>query len=176
MSAGESPHDLAVPMDVQLLSERGTMPTLGSDFAAGMDLYSAEAKTVPARGKALVDLQMSIAVPKGHYGRIAPRSGLASKHGIQTGAGVIDADYRGPVMVLLFNHSDADFEVLPKDRVAQLILERISIPRLRQVESLDATVRGAGGFGSTGGFGVQAKKHKRDEGSEENNAKKVLES
>ncbi|WVQ62066.1 hypothetical protein V866_006721 [Kwoniella sp. B9012] len=167
MSAGEPPHDLAVPLDVQLLSDRGTLPTLGSDFAAGLDLYSAESKIVPARGKALIDLQLSIAVPNGHYGRIAPRSGLASKHSIQTGAGVIDADYRGPVMVLLFNHSDTDFEVHPKDRIAQLILERISIPRLRQVESLDATVRGAGGFGSTGGFGVQAKKHKRDEGEEE---------
>ncbi|KAK6905833.1 dUTP pyrophosphatase [Kwoniella mangroviensis CBS 10435] len=167
MSAGEPPHDLAVPLDVQLLSDRGTLPTLGSDFAAGLDLYSAESKIVPARGKALIDLQLSIAVPNGHYGRIAPRSGLASKHSIQTGAGVIDADYRGPVMVLLFNHSDTDFEVHPKDRIAQLILERISIPRLRQVESLDATVRGAGGFGSTGGFGVQAKKHKRDEGGEE---------
>ncbi|WWD09534.1 hypothetical protein V865_007661 [Kwoniella europaea PYCC6329] len=172
MSAGEPPHDLAVPLDVQLLSDRGTLPTLGSDFAAGLDLYSAESKIVPARGKALIDLQLSIAVPNGHYGRIAPRSGLASKHSIQTGAGVIDADYRGPVMVLLFNHSDTDFEVHPKDRIAQLILERISIPRLRQVESLDATVRGAGGFGSTGGFGVQAKKHKRDEGEEETAEKK----
>ncbi|WWC86379.1 uncharacterized protein L201_001255 [Kwoniella dendrophila CBS 6074] len=167
MSAGEAPHDLAVPMDVQLLSDRGTLPTLGSDFAAGMDLYSAESKTVPARGKALIDLQLSIAVPKGHYGRIAPRSGLASKHSIQTGAGVIDADYRGPVMVLLFNHSDTDFEVHPKDRIAQLILERISIPRLRQVETLDTTVRGAGGFGSTGGFGAAAKKHKLEESNGE---------
>ncbi|WWC66503.1 uncharacterized protein I206_100405 [Kwoniella pini CBS 10737] len=167
MSAGAPPHDLAVQLDVQLLSERGTMPTLGSDFAAGMDLYSAEDKVVPARGKALIDLQISIAVPNGHYGRIAPRSGLASKHSIQTGAGVIDADYRGPVMVLLFNHSDVDFQVHSNDRIAQLILERISIPRLNQVESLDATVRGAGGFGSTGGFGNGAKKHKLDEESAE---------
>ncbi|WWC58475.1 uncharacterized protein I303_101018 [Kwoniella dejecticola CBS 10117] len=163
MSAGAPPQDLAVQLDVRLLSERGTLPTLGSDFAAGMDLYSAEEKVVPARGKALIDLQLSIAVPKGHYGRIAPRSGLASKHSIQTGAGVIDADYRGPVMVLLFNHSDSDFQVHPKDRIAQLILERISVPRLRQVESLDATVRGSDGFGSTGGFGQGAKKHKLDE-------------
>lgn len=118
--------DLAVDFPVKLLSPEATLPTLGSDFAAGLDLYSAEHKVVPARGKALVDLKLSVAVPKGHYGRIAPRSGLgmyslffgqkrelmveASKHSIQTGAGVIDADYRGPVMVLLFNHSDTDFE------------------------------------------------------------------
>jgi dUTP pyrophosphatase len=121
---------LAIDFPIKLLSDRATLPTLGSDFAAGLDLYAAEEKTIPARGKALVDLQLSVAVPKGHYGRIAPRSGLgelqvelgaskgesnadnniASKHSIQTGAGVIDADYRGPVMVLLFNHSDVDFQ------------------------------------------------------------------
>ena len=96
-------------------------------MAAGYDLYAAESKVVPARGKALVDLQLSIAVPEGTYGRVAPRSGLgeltamiyreisqahtlvASKHSIHTGAGVIDADYRGPVMVLLFNLGEEDF-------------------------------------------------------------------
>ncbi|AFR98367.1 dUTP pyrophosphatase [Cryptococcus neoformans C23] len=155
--------EFVAEMDVKLLSERATLPTHGSVFAAGMDLYAAEHKVIPARGRALVDLQLSIAVPQGHYGRIAPRSGLASKHGIQTGAGVIDSDYRGPVMVLLFNHSDVDFEVNPKDRIAQLILERITVPKLRQVESLEATVRGAGGFGSTGGFGPAAKKKKVEE-------------
>nr|XP_031860918.1 uncharacterized protein CI109_003645 [Kwoniella shandongensis]KAA5527990.1 hypothetical protein CI109_003645 [Kwoniella shandongensis] len=157
MSAGESPQDLAVEMDVQLLSDRATLPTLGSDFAAGMDLYSAEAKTIPARGKALVDLQLSIAVPKGHYGRIAPRSGLASKHGIQTGAGVIDADYRGPVMVLLFNHSDVDFE----GPYCAVNLGTDFNPEAQT--GRDDTVRGSGGFGSTGGFGAAAKKHKLDE-------------
>ncbi|ORY32242.1 dUTPase-like protein [Naematelia encephala] len=156
-------------MQVKLLSEIATIPTLGSEFAAGMDLYSAEHKVIPAGGRALVDLKISVAIPKGHYGRVAPRSGLATKHGIQTGAGVIDADYRGPVMVLLFNHSETDFQVNPKDRIAQLILERISVPRLRQVETLDETVRGEGGFGSTGGFGngheqALAKKQKLENG------------
>ena len=102
----------ALPVDlfVKLLSEDGKVPTQGSLSAAGLDLYAAVPKTIPARGKALVDLQLSVAIPVGHYGRIAPRSGLASKFGIETGAGVIDSDYRGPVMVLLFNHSDTDFE------------------------------------------------------------------
>jgi hypothetical protein len=73
-----TPHwqDFTVEFQVKLLSERGTVPSLGSEFAAGMDLYSAEHKVVPARGKALVDLQLSVAVPTGHYGRVAPRSGL----------------------------------------------------------------------------------------------------
>lgn len=83
-------------------------------------------------------------------GRIAPRSGLAAKNFIDTGAGVIDADYRGPVKVLLFNHSDADFAVAEGDRVAQLVLERIYTPEVEEVQELEESVRGAGGFGSTG--------------------------
>ncbi|KAJ7117306.1 amino acid permease [Mycena crocata] len=88
-------------------------------------LSSAEKKTVPAHGKALVDTQLSIAVPAGTYGRVAPRSGL----------GVIDADYRGVVFVLLFNYSDKDFEVEEGDRVAQLIIERILTPEILVVEA-----------------------------------------
>ena len=95
---------------IKKLSDKATIPTRGSPLSAGYDLYSAEDIPVPARGKALVDLQISIACPEGTYGRVAPRSGLASKHSIDTGAGVIDADYRGPVKVLLYNHSDTDFE------------------------------------------------------------------
>lgn len=88
-------------------------------------------------------------------GRIAPRSGLASKHHIDTGAGVIDADYRGEVKVLLFNHSVVGFGVGVGDRVAQLIVERIFTPDVVVVEGdLDASVRGGGGFGSTGLSGV----------------------
>jgi dUTP pyrophosphatase len=83
-------------------------------------------------------------------GRIAPRSGLASKNFIDTGAGVIDADYRGPVKVLLFNHADTDFAVKEGDRVAQLVIERIYTPEVVEVQELEASVRGAGGFGSTG--------------------------
>jgi dUTP pyrophosphatase len=83
-------------------------------------------------------------------GRIAPRSGLASKHFIDTGAGVIDADYRGQVKVLLFNHSDADFKIALHDRIAQLVLERIYTPEVVEVQELEESVRGEGGFGSTG--------------------------
>ncbi len=80
----------------------------------------------------------------------APRSGLAWKNFIDTGAGVIDSDYRGNVGVILFNHGGDDFQVKRGDRIAQLILERIFTPDVVEVEDLDATVRGAGGFGSTG--------------------------
>lgn len=111
---------------------------------------SAYAGVVPARGRALLKTDIAIAVPAGTYGRVAPRSGLALKAGIDTGAGVIDEDYRGNVGVILFNHSDADFAVAAGDRIAQLILEAIVTPGVDVVEELDDTARGAGGFGSTG--------------------------
>ena len=142
------------------------------------DLCSATETKVPARGKALVPTDLSIAIPEGTYARVgnfslscvlkvllsvfwsfsemgicdyvAPRSGLAWKHSIDVGAGVIDADYRGPVGVILFNHLDIDFEVKVGDRIAQLIIEKILTPDVIEVEDLDATVRGEGGFGSTG--------------------------
>jgi dUTP pyrophosphatase len=93
---------------------------------------------------------LAIAIPEGHYGRIAPRSGLAVKNFIDVGAGVIDMDYRGPVGVVLFNHSGDDFHIKQGDRIAQLIIEKISNPQIVEVDDLDATARGAGGFGSTG--------------------------
>jgi len=111
-------------------------------------------KVVPARGKALVDTQLSIAVPPGTYGRVAPRSGLASKFMIDTGAGVVDADYRGVIFVLLFNYSDKDFQVEEGDRIAQIIIERIYTPEVREVNDLEATARGTNGFGSTGGHSL----------------------
>ena len=83
-------------LQIKLLSPAGRAPTRGSEFAAGYDVYAARDTTVPARGKVLVDTDIAIAVPAGCYGRIAPRSGLASKNFIDTGAGVIDADVRVP--------------------------------------------------------------------------------
>lgn len=126
------------------------MPTRGSALAAGFDLYASRAATVPARGKAMVDTDVAIALPAGTYGRVAPRSGLAAKHSIHTGAGVIDADYRGPLKVILFNLGDAAFEVAQGDRIAQLILEEVRMAPALEVDDLDDTVRGEGGFGSTG--------------------------
>ena len=112
-------------LQVQLLSDQARAPTKGSAFAAGHDLYSARHVVIPARGRARVDTDISIAVPAGTYGRVAPRSGLAAKHGIDTMAGVIDADYRGQVGVILANLSETDFEVNVGDRIAQLIVEKV---------------------------------------------------
>lgn len=86
---------------------------------------------------------------------------MALKHSIDTGAGVIDYDYRGPVGVILFNHSDVDFAVARGDRVAQLILERICMSSVEEVDTLPDTVRGAGGFGSTGVSASDSQEEKR---------------
>lgn len=98
----------------------------------------------------MVKTDIQIEVPFGTYGRVAPRSGLAWKNFIDVGAGVIDQDYRGNVGVILFNHSDVDFDVKKGDRIAQLICESIVYPNVVQSESLTETTRGEGGFGSTG--------------------------
>ena len=127
------------------------LPVKGSAFAAGYDLHALEGAKIPARGKALIGTGLAFAIPDGNYGRIAPRSGLAAKHMIDVGAGVIDSDYRGEVKVLLFNLSDVDFEIKAEERVAQLIIEKYTPTMIQEVEGkLDETVRGEGGFGSTG--------------------------
>jgi dUTP pyrophosphatase len=135
---------------VKRLSDKAVLPTRGSEWSAGYDLSSAKALSIPPGGRAIVPTDLSIACPAGTYGRVAPRSGLTVKHGIHVGAGVIDADYRGPVGVVLFNLGDNEFHIQPGDRVAQLVLEQIMIVPVEEVEALEETVRGSGGFGSTG--------------------------
>lgn len=136
---------------VKKLSENAVLPVRGSALAAGFDLASAESVVVPARGKAIVKTDLAVATPLDCYARIAPRSGLAAKKFIDVGAGVVDADYRGNVGVILFNFGEQDFAVAPGDRVAQLILEKVHLNcEVAEVPELPDTERGAGGFGSTG--------------------------
>jgi len=137
-------------LKVKKLSEDAFVPTRGSSGAAGYDLYSSENSFVEPMNKKLIKTDISVAIPSGHYGRIAPRSGLAHKHFIDVGAGVIDEDYRGNVGVILFNHSRNKFIISKGERIAQLILEKISTPEIEEVEELPSTDRGSGGFGSTG--------------------------
>lgn len=134
-------------------SADAVLPKRGSLGAAGYDLASVENKVVPARGRAVISTGLRIQVPSDCYARIAPRSGLAVKKGIDVGAGVVDSDYAGVVGVVLFNLSDEDFEVSVGDRIAQLICERIYTPGWYEVSSLEdfeQTERGDRGFGSTG--------------------------
>lgn len=132
------------------LTKNAFAPTKGSEGAAGFDLRSAYDCVVPARNTFVVKTDIQIELPQGCYGRVAPRSGLAAKNSIDVGAGVIDIDYRGPVGVVLFNHSDVDFVIAKGDRIAQLVCERIFYPSIEEALSLSTTKRGDGGFGSTG--------------------------
>ena len=100
------------------LNSSAKLPVLGSINAAGYDLHALVETTIPRRGSDLVSTGLAFSIPIGNYGRIAPRSGLAVNHSIDVGAGVIDADYHREVKVLLFNHSDVDFEIKEGDRIA----------------------------------------------------------
>jgi dUTP pyrophosphatase len=120
--------------------------------AVGYDLYlydDGEGVIVPAHGSAMLRTGWQFAIPEGHYGRVAPKSGLSWKASLDVAAGVCDPDYRGEVMVILRNHSDVSKRFNNGDPIAQLILEKVSTPPLKMVESLDDTDRGHGGFGST---------------------------
>jgi len=143
-------NSMNAPLFVQYLSAAAKPPVRATGAAAGYDLSSCEHIVVPAHGRTLVSTGIAVSVPPGTYGRVAPRSGLAVRNGLDVGAGVIDEDYRGELKVLLFNHSDDDFTVRVGDRIAQLVLERIYTPDVVVVTGLPQTSRGSGAFGSTG--------------------------
>ena len=128
------------------------IPNKGSTGAAGFDLYALVDTVICSNGRNLVKTGISLQIPNDCYARVAPRSGLTYKHGIDVGAGVIDSDYRSEIGVILFNHSNEDFVVNKGDRIAQLIFEKIYICSPEEVEysELTNTSRGSGGFGSTG--------------------------
>ena len=151
-------------LPVQLLNEHATVPTYGSASAAGMDLYAnfhgdaqlrkpspeGHAKMIAPGERYLIKTGISVAIPEGYYGRVAPRSGLAYKNGFDVLAGVVDSDYRGDVGVILINLGDKAVPVSHGDRIAQFVIEKIGRFEPEVVDSLDDTVRSAGGFGSTG--------------------------
>lgn len=134
---------------VKVVSPGATLPKRQTAGSAGYDLATNETFELAPGERRVVKTGLSIAVPDGTYGRIAPRSGLAARYGIQTLAGVVDADYRGELGVVLINHGTEPFHATKGDRIAQLVIERISTPFVTLVEDLDDTRRGAGGFGST---------------------------
>lgn len=141
---------------VWLTDERAKRPTRMTEDSTGYDLFAMGNNVVPKRGIAMVDTGVRIRMPRGVYGRIAPRSGMAAYHGIDVGGGVIDQDYCGPLMVILFNHSEVDYNIYPGNRVAQLILEKYKKLELRVMEKEEESdeeyvfARGQSGLGSTG--------------------------
>lgn len=118
------------------LSDNATYPTKHTPLSAGFDLSSAHDVDIPAFGKGIVWTDIQIQLPQGTYGRIAPRSGISSRHFISVGAGVIDNDFRGNVGVLLFNHGHTEYRVKKGDRVAQLICEKIAYPEIMECPDL----------------------------------------
>lgn len=135
---------------VKKLYKDAIVPKRQTEGSAGYDICSYNDYIIPSNTKQLIDTGISFTVPEGTYGQIAPRSGLSCK-GTHIGAGVIDRDYTGHVKVLLFNlNNDDDIIINKGDRVAQLLLKRISVCEVEEVDELSSTDRGSGGFGSTG--------------------------
>jgi dUTP pyrophosphatase len=136
---------------VKKLTDNAVIPTQGTLFAAGYDLYAAEDVTVVSGTRKLIKTNVSMEITPGYYGRIAPRSGLAYKNGIDVLAGVIDSDYRGDIGVILYNtDKNLDFVVKKGDRIAQIIFEACYSANLEEAIVLDNTLRQNGGYGSTG--------------------------
>ena len=138
------------PLQVRVLSANAQLPRRATSGSAGYDLYSAVADTVKPGEKKFVPTGIALEIPPGHVGKIAARSGLMAKHAVNAFPGTIDADYRGEIGVGLINHGAEPFKVEIGDRIAQILLERVSTPPVVVMASLSATARGEGGYGSTG--------------------------
>ena len=142
-------------LPVKKLHPKAILPTYGSAGAAGADLYAlpeGDPITVNPGETVMIHTGLSMAIPEGYVGLNFARSGLASKQGLAPAnkVGVIDSDYRGELMVALHNHGCTPRTVLPGDRVAQFLIMPVIMAQFTEVDCLDETERGAGGFGSTG--------------------------
>jgi len=146
----------AVPVQVKRLAHGADLPLPAYEtaHAAGLDLSAAIAEPVilPPGGRALVPTGLAIALPEDHEAQVRPRSGLAAKHGVTVlnSPGTIDADYRGEIKVILINHGPEPFTVTHGMRIAQMVIAPVSRAAWVECDELSETVRGAGGFGSTG--------------------------
>lgn len=138
---------------VERIAPDAILPVKESDATAGYDLFSLLTYTIPAWGQAEVKTGIKVSLPKGFYGRVASRSGNAIRHRLEVGAGVIDNDYQGEIIVVVHNFSDADFNITQGFKIAQLILEPYATYPIEQVRSIVSLVgeseRGEKGFGSS---------------------------
>jgi deoxyuridine 5'-triphosphate nucleotidohydrolase len=147
--------DSAVAAELRVLSfkrldPKAVLPARGSSLAAGLDIYAIEELTIQPGERVLARTGLAVAIPEGYYGRLAPRSGLATQKGLDTLAGVIDADYRGEIRCLLYNAGDEAIHLPVQSKICQLILEKIITPTAVWADEISDTDRGSGGFGSTG--------------------------
>ncbi len=141
-------------VNIKKLNENAILPTYGSAFSAGADLYACmeEAAEIGPGEAVLIHTGIAMEIPEGYAGLVYARSGLAAKQGLAPSnkVGVIDADYRGEIMVSLFNHSKEVRIVEPGERIAQIVITPFLAAEWNEVEELEETDRGTGGFGSTG--------------------------
>ena len=146
----------AIPVRIRRLPNGHGLefPAYATPGAAGMDVLAAEALTLVPGGRHAVATGFAVAIPPGYEIQVRPRSGLALKHGISVPntPGTIDSDYRGELKVILINHGSEAFAIGRGDRIAQLVLAPVTQAAWNEVAELDDTERGAGGFGSTGGY------------------------
>lgn len=147
-------------LKIKRLKQAAQLPVRMTPGSAGLDLYAAEDVAIPASkvtkdglveiGRAVISTGLAMEIPLGMAGRIASRSGLSVKHNLEVGAGWVDSDYRGEVLVEMKNFSDRPFLVKTGDRVAQLVLLKLGEYLVTEIETINNSVRGVGGFGSTG--------------------------
>ncbi|MFN2498609.1 MAG: dUTP diphosphatase [Pyrinomonadaceae bacterium] len=145
-----APAKVAGILSFKKLDDRAILPSRGSALAAGLDLYSIEDLTIGAKQRLLARTGLAVAIPESHYGRIAPRSGLALRTGLDVLSGVIDADYRGEIGCLLYNTGDETIMLPAQSKICQLIIEKVITPTAIWADEITETDRGSGGFGSTG--------------------------
>jgi dUTP pyrophosphatase len=140
----------AATLSFKKLDERAVLPSRGSSYSAGLDLYSIEDLIIGPKQRYLARTGLAVAIPEGYYGRIAPRSGLALRTGLDVLSGVIDADYRGEIGCLLYNTGDETINLPAQSKICQLVVEKIITPEAVWANEINETDRGSGGFGSTG--------------------------
>ena len=128
-----------MPLFIKRLTETAQLPTRGSELAAGLDLYADEAVLIPPGSRALVSTGIAVALDPGMAGLIWPRSGLAVRSGLVVDSDVVDADYRGEVKVLLFNHSGELVTIQAGERIAQLLIQHIARPSMTEVDEFNVT-------------------------------------
>jgi len=139
----------AAAIQVMKMATKATLPLRGSRLSAGHDLYALEDVLIPAQGQKLIGTGIAIGIQQGTYARIAPRSGLAYKESIGIGGGVIDADYTGEVKLIMMNHGKKGYQVQEGDRIAQMIIKKIDMSGMMEVDNLPITDQENKGFGST---------------------------
>ncbi len=145
---------LKTSVNIKKLNENAIVPTYGTEFSAGADLYACSGKDtiIGAHETAMIHTEIAVEIPEGYVGLVCARSGLALKRGLAPAnkVGVIDSDYRGELMVALHNHTGEEAVIEDGERIAQLLILPYLTAEFNVKETLEETVRGTGGFGSTG--------------------------